>query len=259
MRIVELSDHPGDLLSVATRQREAVGKAKLSAYERRLRKLRKQRDDVRRRRNWWTYLRLAFAIAKAKRHRPLAISVPTDEEEMLKAGIAGEQFIARELGATLDDEWTLLHGYRNDRGEIDHLLLGPAGLFAIEVKNINATVRISADTWVADKYDRYGNHVGQYTIADRRGRSPSQQLNQPANALASFLHRRGQPVPVRRVVVLVHPRARLGKHAGLTVSVALTANDILRLVRDSPDDFSEERRKKIRALIERDHAFHENA
>ncbi|MBV9445580.1 MAG: NERD domain-containing protein [Streptosporangiaceae bacterium] len=257
MRTVELSDHPGELLNAATRQREAAGRAKLSAHERQLRKLRRQRDDARHHHKWWTYLRLAFAISRHKRSRPLVISVPTDQEEMLRAGIAGERLIARELGAALDDEWTLLHGYRNGRGEIDHLLLGPTGLFAIEVKNINATVQVNGDTWVADKYDRYGNHVEQYTVADRRGRSPSQQLNQSANALASFLHQRGQPVPVRRVVVLSHPRARVGKHANLTVSVAVTAEEILRLVRDSPDSFGADKRKKILALIERDHAFHE--
>jgi len=44
------------------------------------------------------------------------------------AGIAGEQLVATELGRVLDDDWTLLRGYRNRRGEIDQLLLGPRGL-----------------------------------------------------------------------------------------------------------------------------------
>jgi Nuclease-related domain len=74
---------------------------------------------------------------------------PTDPEERIRAGIAGEQLAAVELGRALDDDWTPLHGYRNRRGEIDHLLLGPRGLFAIEVKNINATVHIDGDRWRA--------------------------------------------------------------------------------------------------------------
>lgn len=126
----------------------------------------------------------------------------------------------------------------------------------VEVKNLNATVRVNADTWLADKYDRYGNLVEQYTIADRRGRSPSEQLNQPADELASFLHRRGQPVPVRRVVVLAHERSKLGEHANLTVSVALTSNDILRLVQASPDRLDARHRASVQSLIEHDHAFH---
>jgi len=41
----------------------------------------------------------------------------------------------------------LFSGYRNRRGEIDGLLLGPSGLFAYEVKYHNATVYISGDDW----------------------------------------------------------------------------------------------------------------
>jgi hypothetical protein len=109
------------------------------------------------------------------------------------AGIAGEQLVATELGRALDDDWTLLRGYRNRRGEIDQLLLGPRGLFAIEVKNLNATVHVDGDRWRADKYDNYGNLVEQRPIADRMGRSPSVQLNEPADDLERFLAERGQP------------------------------------------------------------------
>src|SRR3984893_5515191 len=103
----------------------------------------------------------------------------TDTAEKIGAGIAGEQLVATELGRALDDEWTLLRGYRNRRGEIDHLLLGPRGLFAIEVKNLNATVHVDGDRWRADKYDNYGNLVEQRAITDARGRSPRGQLNEP--------------------------------------------------------------------------------
>ena len=105
------------------------------------------------------------------------------------AGIAGEQLVATELGRALDDDWTLLRGYRNRRGEIDQLLLGPRGLFAIEVKNLNATVHVDGDRWRADKYDNYGNLVEQRPVADRMGRSPSVQLNEPADDLERFLAR----------------------------------------------------------------------
>lgn len=257
MRTVELSDHPGDLLSAATEQRAAASQATHSARERRLKTLRKQRDAARDRRKWWTWLRLALAISRHKRSVPPSITAPTDTEEILRAGIEGEQRVAKELGRVLDDDWTLLHGYRNSRGEIDHLLIGPNGLFAIEVKNLNATVRITGDSWVADKYDRYGNHVDQHRIADRRGRSPSEQLNQPADALATFLHDRGQSVPVRRAVVLTHARSKLGEHTGLTVNVAVVPADIVRLVRDSPDRLDAKRRAAVQRLIEHDHAFHE--
>jgi Nuclease-related domain len=166
--------------------------------------------------------------------RPAVDADPTDAEERIKAGIAGEQLVAAELGRALGDDWTLLRGYRNRRGEIDHLLLGPRGLFAIEVKNVNATVQIDGDRWRADKYDNYGNLVEQRPITDRTGRSPSEQLNESASELGRFLHERGQRVTVRRVVVLTHRRSRLGATRDLTVQVGTSVGYVLGLVASRP-------------------------
>lgn len=45
----------------------------------------------------------------------------------------------REVGSTLavfeSRGWLLLHGYRRERGDIDHVLCGPGGVFAIETKS----------------------------------------------------------------------------------------------------------------------------
>jgi Holliday junction resolvase-like predicted endonuclease len=34
----------------------------------------------------------------------------------------------------LDDAWVMIRGYRNRRGETDHVLVGPGGVWAVEVK-----------------------------------------------------------------------------------------------------------------------------
>lgn len=90
----------------------------------------------------------------------------------------------------------------------DDVLLGPRGLFAIEVKHLNGTVHVNGDDWRSDKYDQYGNLVGQgRRIADARGRSPSAQLNEPASELRAIparartashgeTHRRAHPSQV---------------------------------------------------------------
>ena len=158
---------------------------------------------------------------------------PTDLEEKIMAGIAGEQLVATELGRALDDDWTLLRGYRNRRGEIDQLLLGPRGLFAIEVKNLNATVHVDGDRWRADKYDNYGNLVEQRPIADRMGRSPSVQLNEPADDLERFLARAR---PAGRGPAGGHPRppAVRARHVrNPTVLAGTSAGYALSLIEDS--------------------------
>jgi Nuclease-related domain len=212
----------------------------------------------------WLYvldgrLRLSLRVWTSKRQvprQPIPAAGHTDLEEKLIAGIAGEQLVAVELGRALDDDWTLLRGYRNRRGEIDHLLLGPRGLFAIEVKNLNATVHVDGDRWRADKYDNYGNLVEQRPIADRKGRPPSVQLNEPADDLERFLRERGQPVQVQRVVILAHRRSRLGAVRNPGVLVATSTGDVLSLISNSADQLSRDQQAAIQRLIQHDHEFH---
>ena len=271
MRVVELSNHPGDMLDDAERRRLAAEKRVLSVYEdelvryrARAQTIKVKRDRARAGHRWWSWLKLSLGAWKEKRRvprPPVPSAGHTDQEEKLMAGIAGEQLVAADLGRALGDDWTLLRGYRNARGEIDQLLLGPRGLVAIEVKNINATVHVDGDRWRADKYDNYGNLVEQRTLADRSGRSPSVQLNEPADALERFLRQRGQPVPVERVVVLAHRRSRLGRARQPTVLIGTSAADVLSLIRDPPaapaPELGHRQRAEIRRLIEHDHGFHD--
>jgi Nuclease-related domain len=174
----------------------------------------------------------------------------------MRAGSGAEQRVADELGRALGQEWVLFRGYRNGRGEIDGVLLGPGGLFAYEVKYHNATVYISGDAWAGEKYDNYGNLVEpRRPIIDRgsRGRSPSQQLNEPASALAAWLSRRGHPVDIARVIVLTHPKARIGVSNEATARVVTSAAALLRLVQGSEARLGARQRAEIEQVIRRDH------
>ena len=267
MRVIELSNHPGDMLADVSQRRRAADSRAQDRYEDalirhqvRVQTIRVKRDRARQNHRWWTWLRLVFAVWTEQRRvpaKPLPDHKDTDTEEKIRAGIAGEQLVAAELGRALGDDWTLLRGYRNRRGEIDHLLIGPPGLFAIEVKNLNATVHVDGDRWNADKYDNYGNLVEQRPITDRRGRSPSEQLNEPAAELQRFLHERGQPVAVQRAVVLTHRRSRLGARHHPTVHVGTSTGYVLSLVHDSADELGERQRAEVQRLIRRDHDFHQ--
>jgi hypothetical protein len=269
MRVVRLSDHPGAMLQDAQQRRAAADRGMqlahqnaLAAARQRAARARDARDQARAQRRWGGWLRGVFAVWRAERQLPAArlpASQPTDEEERLAAGAAGERLVADSLGRVLDDEWTLARGYRNRRGEIDQVLLGPRGLFAIEVKNHNATVDCHSDQWWSTKYDKYGNPVGpRREMSDRRGRSPSVQLNEPASQLEDFLRSRGHRVTVGRVVVLTHPRARLRSCTRPTVHVCTSVREILNLLNASPVSISSADRAELERLIVRDHRFHES-
>jgi hypothetical protein len=266
MRIIQLSDHPRERLQAVQQQRQTAEEQALARYERALAQhragvagARAKRDEARMQRRWLAWLRGVFAVWGERGRapsRPVFYHATTDQEEILTAGMAGEQLAANELGRVLGDGWVLLRGYRNRSGEIDHLLLGPRGLFAMEVKHRNATVHVDGDEWRFDKYDRFGNLVEQGWITDRGGRSPSRQVNDSADELQQFLNRRRQPVTIQRIVILTHPRSELGSHRNLTVSVATSMKFVLDLVNGSPSALQLAQLAELQQLIEQDHRFH---
>lgn len=270
MRVVPLSDHPGDLLKQARQQDDqqfqratAKYQAAVKRHGSEVRKAETARDQTRAGRRWLAWLRAVFAVRRIKRQAPVpptapSAVAPTSQQAKLAAGVRGEQFVADELGRELGDDWVLLRGYQNRRGEIDHLLLGPRGLVAIEVKNINGTVHCDGDDWRVDKYDNYGNLVEQYTIGDQsdRKRSPSVQLNEPADELEQFLRSRGEDVGVLRVVLLVHSKAEVGNCRKATVNIYTRASEVIRLVGKVKQPFDPATRKRLEELIIRDHRHH---
>jgi Nuclease-related domain len=266
MRVVELSNHPGAMLREIRLRPDGEDARDAARYEAALAQHREQvrlaeqaRDAARSGHRWWAWLRGVLATRRARRHLPVpprATGPSADQQEILMAGIAGEQLVASGLGRVLNDEWTLIRGYRNRRGEIDHLLLGPQGLIAIEGKHRNALVHCAGDHWWFTKFDKYGNVVERGEITDSRGRSPSQQVNEPASQLESFLRTRGHPVAIQRVVLLTHPRSRLGNCVRPTVHVATTTGEVIGMFEDSAAALSEPEREQVERLIIRDHRFH---
>jgi hypothetical protein len=269
MRIVELSNHPRALLREAAEQRraqqavlEARHQSALEAHRAEIARLDGERAPARAERRWWTWWKLRSALRRAKRDMPRPPSPapgPSDREHALAAGMEGESLVERYLAPVLDDRWTLLRGYRNRRGEIDHILLGPTRAIAIEVKHRNATVHCDGDEWWFEKFDRYGNLVEHGSLADRGGRSPSQQLRQPLDELLKFLASRDAAIEIVPVVYFSHERSQLGSYANLTVDVCTAPDHILTIARrESPvAELSPQRLARVEELIVRDHRFHE--
>lgn len=233
----------------------------LKQHKAEVRKAEAARDQARATHRWLAWLRGIFAVRRMKRQAPTPpplVSAPTDEQRQLEAGVEGEQFVADDLGRALSDDWVLLRGYKNRRGEIDHLLLGPTGIVAIEVKNINGTVHCDGDTWRVDKFDKYGNLVEQYGLGDNgaRHRSPSAQLNEPTDALEEFLRSRGEDVDLLRVVLLAHPRSKVGTCHGATVNIFTRASQVTRLLSKVKQPFDATTQARLEDLIIRDHGYH---
>jgi hypothetical protein len=257
MRVETLSDHPGEMLADAARERgrDAAGQ------EARVKAVRRDRDQARAAGRWLRWLRLVFATSREKRELArlrLFSRFPTNKEASIQAGHNAERRVAEELGSLLGDDWVLFRGYRNRRGEIDGLLVGPRGLFAYEVKYHNATVYIRGDDWRSEKFDKYGNSLGgPVPMADARGRSPSTQLGDSVAALSDWLRRRGQQATIVPVVLLTHDRSRIGSSQNPTVGVETSVQGVLRLIGRSSAKLDARRRAVIEQIIRDDHRHHQ--
>jgi Nuclease-related domain len=271
MRFVALSDHAGDMLADARRRRASAQRRAEERYRRELAAYRRRAGEACDRRAKaradgrllsWLWLSLAALWRRpAAPPPPLSGSLlPTHGEAALAGGVKGEQEVAVALDSALDDGWVLVKGYRNRRGEIDYLLLGPGGLFAVEVKYVNGTFRITRDRWRYVKYDRYGNPVEQGAVQDRGGRPPNVQLTEPLALLEEFLAKRGQPVRMQPVVLLNHPKARIDRCAADVGVLVLTSTaQLLRLVLDANAEVSGSQLAEVERLVDRDHRFHATA
>jgi Nuclease-related domain len=256
MRFVALSDHAGDMLADARRRRASAQRQAEERYRRELAAYRRRAGETRDRRarakaKGGLLSRLWLSLAALWR-RPAGPPAPPRPPS--------ESLLPTQGESALDDSWVLVKGYRNRRGEIDYLLLGPGGMFAVEVKYVNGTFRITRDRWRYVKYDNYGNAVEQGAVQDRGGRPPNVQLTEPLAALEEFLAKRGRPVRMQPVVLLNHPKARIDQCAAdVGVMVLSSTAELLRLVLAAKAAISGSQLAEVERLIERDHRFHATA
>jgi hypothetical protein len=256
MRIEVLSEYPDVMLEEAESERRRGALEQQARVE----SLRGERGQARSDGRWLSWLRLAFAMSGAKREatrQHLVSALPTAREQAMLAGRNAERRVADELAAALDDEWVLLRGYCNSRGEIDALLLGPRGLFAIEQKYRSVRVFIRGDEWTAEQIDKFGKTRGAgFPIRDKKGRSPSEQVKEPAAALSRWLSTNKRGTTVTPVVLLTHPSVRIGSIQHPTVRVERSTRSLLALVERSQYALDAGPRTDIEHLIRRDHEFH---
>lgn len=64
-------------------------------------------------------------------------------------GYAGERIVAKTLASTLSDAYSLINdvGLPDGYGNIDHVIIGPTGVFVIETKNYAGKVVCHGDDW----------------------------------------------------------------------------------------------------------------
>lgn len=114
----------------------------------------------------------------------------------MQRGRAGEERIAEQLRMVLDHRWTI---YRNlqlpeRKDDLDLVLVGPAGVWAVQVKTFTSPLRCSNGTW---EYQR-----GRRWVRCDARHDPATQVTRQATMLHDFLARNGIERFVERAIAL---------------------------------------------------------
>ena len=154
-----------------------------------------------------------------------------------------------------------MQGYRNNKGEVDFVLVGPPGMCAIEVKFLNGTVFTESDgTWWADRYYPSGDYRNTDRLQDNGGRSPGRQVRSIASELERYLRGRmpERHVGVRTAVILTHELSRV-REVNTSVDVVATLRDLnpYDLVPVPGAGLSSAEADKLVQLTRQDHRFHD--
>lgn len=299
MKHIVLSDHTADRLKQKEAERQRQYEEACKAYEENCKQidiayqealktyednlsnrlhninlLKLQRKEAWEQRKWWQAIKYTFKVIIAtisgKPNMPQKPTLPPapikespdEDDNIWQSGNMGEQKVVSYLQERLDDNYILFSGYKNRKGEIDKILVGPEGIFAIEIKNINGHINCDGDQWWKDKYDKYGNLVEKHqSIEDKTGRSPSMQLNEPSDMLQNFLAKRILPsCQICRIVVFTHESSRIQNINNLTVNEVVILEDwnLNETFRKSTLKLSPSEISKVAKKIEEDHNYMNN-
>jgi hypothetical protein len=186
----------------------------------------------------------ALAREQALAHRSAApfrtllarlVGVHTDERAW-RIGADGEERVGRQLEvlARKDPRWRFLHAIPvGERGsDIDHLVVGPGGVFTINTKN-----HPGGKVWVGGDVVLINGRRQPYI------RNSRFEANRASSALTAAA---GQPVNVRAVVVLVGAPDLTVKTAPADVAV-LYRGGLVRWLRRQPESLDD---AAIRAVFE---------
>jgi hypothetical protein len=129
----------------------------------------------------------------------------------LKAGLQGQRQIVRILSVLGDDYYLVNNLELPGRGDdVDHLVVGPNGVFALETKHHSGRIYCRDGQWYQVKTSR-----GGFTQPEREIRDPARQIKRNVDYLRGCI-KRTDPALSRRTrlwiegfVVFTHPRVSL--------------------------------------------------
>lgn len=167
----------------------------------------------------------------------------TSQSATFKAGFKGEIALKNALRMALSNEYTVFYNISTPYGDIDALVIGPTGVFAIEAKNHNGYITIDGDNWSRVKVGRggtvYGADIG----------SPSLQAKRNANYVRNLLKNEGLDVWVQAVVVLTNPEVKVRVVKAPESVVVIGLEELKKVIMNGKDLLNHRALEKVRVFL----------
>jgi hypothetical protein len=161
---------------------------------------------------------------------------PSPETQAWQRGAAGERHVARLLEPLVQQGWGVNHDLRvpGSKANIDHVVVGPPGIFAIDAKHYRGRLHLSPDglLW-------YGHSLLAPTLSTTRWEADKLQARIGAPDIAV--------VPIVAVVGATVPFGQVTAH-DVTV---IPARRLPGLLRSLPPTLTPERAREVAAQINR--------
>ena len=159
-------------------------------------------------------------------------------------GAVGEEKTAKAVEPLLRAGWFIAHDLDRGRFNIDHLLVGPAGVFVLETKNLHGSVVLDGDQATLTRPGRERpDYQGSWWA--REGRSHAADAN-------SFFRQRVQVRPWVTAVVVLWADFPQRKYDGDKVTF-VHGDDLVTWLQAQPERLKPDQIERLRAALEPRH------
>lgn len=266
MRRIVLSDYAGQLAQELQQVRAAQQEdqnARLAAMASAVDKGRREhvsaaKQDLRRWRlldawrRWRQAARLQKLLREIRDYRPVPQQVSV-EERQAQAGSEAERRVDVFFASALGERWTLIAGYCGPNGEIDRILIGPYGIYAIEIKGNRGVIESDGQRWLVKRYGRRGDLLDIKTLP----RAPDAQLSKAVMPLQRWLDKNGVEQRITTVVLFAAEDVRIGRMDSACADVVTTLGSLDLGCLFDPESEEERlaasQRERIVRLVVKDH------
>jgi hypothetical protein len=174
---------------------------------------------------WWSAViatTLALASAAGLAYYRYLFRRRSRLRSQLRAGLRGQRFLAKAL-ACLDDSYYLINNLQlpGRADDIDHLVVGPNGIFALETKHHRGRIFAQNGQWYQSKLSRSGHLQPDETIRD-----PVLQLKRNIDYLRTCINQTDRALSRRTglwiegAVVFTHPAVSVDLSAAVEAALA---------------------------------------